>query len=162
MFEAEASDPPAVVKLVPKAPGAERELLFANPDGVPNVVPIWDKGEWNGYWFIVMPRAECSLAAYLAEHGALSAEEALSVLTDIADALVGLDGQVVHRDLKPDNILLSGGRWCLADFGIARYAEATTAAETAYAWRSPGLRRPVGRLAGRWGRGSLATGVRGR
>jgi hypothetical protein len=130
VFEAEASDPPAVVKLVPKAPGAERELLFANPDGVPNVVPIWDKGEWNGYWFIVMPRADCSLAAYLAEHGALLADEALLVLTDIADALVGLDGQVVHRDLKPDNILLFAGRWCLADFGIARYAEATTVAET--------------------------------
>jgi serine/threonine-protein kinase len=130
VFEADGSDPPAVVKLVPKAPGAERELLFANPEGVPNVVPIWDKGEWNGYWFIVMPRADCALAAYLAEHGALSAEEALLVLTDIADALVGLDGQVVHRDIKPDNILLLAGRWCLADFGIARYAEATTAAET--------------------------------
>ena len=130
VFAAEGSDPPAVVKLVPKAPGAERELLFANPDGVPNVIPIWDQGEWNGYWFIVMPRADCSLAAYLADHGALSADEAISVLTDVADALVGLDGQVVHRDLKPDNILLFGGRWCLADFGIARYAEATTAAET--------------------------------
>jgi hypothetical protein len=59
VFEAVASDPPAVVKLVPKALGAERELLFANPEGVPNVVPIWDKGEWNGYWFIVMPRADC-------------------------------------------------------------------------------------------------------
>lgn len=130
VFEADASDPPAVVKLVPKAPGAERELLVANPDGVPNVVPIWDKGEWNGYWFMVMPRADCSLAACLAEHGALSADESLLILTDIADALVGLEGQVVHRDLKPDNILLFAGRWCLADFGIARYAEATTAAET--------------------------------
>jgi hypothetical protein len=130
VFEAEASDPPAVVKLVPKAPGAERELLFANPEGVPNVVPIWDEGEWNGYLFIVMPRADCSLAAYLAEHGTLSADEALMVLTDISDALIGLDGQVVHRDLKPDNILMLAGRWCLADFGIARYADATTAAET--------------------------------
>jgi eukaryotic-like serine/threonine-protein kinase len=130
VFEAEASDPPAVVKLVPKAPGAERELLFANPEGVPNVVPIWDKGEWNGYLFIVMPRADHSLAAYLAEHGALRADEAVLVLTDIAHALVGLDGEVVHRDLKPDNVLLLAGRWCLADFGIARYAEATTAAET--------------------------------
>ena len=130
VFEAEGSDPPAVVKLVPKAPGAERELLFANPRGVPNVVPIWDKGDWNGYWFIVIPRADCSLAAYLEERGALSADETLLVLMDIADALLGLDGQVVHRDLKPDNILLCSGRWCLADFGIARYAEATTAAET--------------------------------
>ena len=130
VFDAEGSNPPSVVKLVPKAPGAERELLFANPEGVPNIVPIWDQGEWNGYWFIVMPRANFSLAAYVAEHGALAADEAISVLADIADALVGLEGQVVHRDLKPDNILQLAGRWCLADFGIARYAEATTAAET--------------------------------
>jgi serine/threonine protein kinase len=52
------------------------------------------------------------------------------VLVDIADALVALDGRVVHRDLKPENVLELDGRWCLADFGIARYAEATTATET--------------------------------
>jgi serine/threonine-protein kinase len=37
---------------------------------------------------------------------------------------------VVHRDLKPDNVLFLNGRWCLADFGIARYAEAATAPDT--------------------------------
>jgi serine/threonine-protein kinase len=130
VFEAEASEPPAVIKLVEKDPGAERELLFANPTGVSNVVPIWDKGEWHGYWFLVMPRAQRSLAAHLQEHGRLSAEQTLEILADVADALVGLHGQLVHRDLKPGNILLLGEHWCLADFGIARYAEATTATET--------------------------------
>ena len=36
----------------------------------------------------------------------------------------------MHRDLKPENVLLYQGHWCLADFGIARYAGATTAPDT--------------------------------
>jgi eukaryotic-like serine/threonine-protein kinase len=45
-------------------------------------------------------------------------------------ALADLDGKVVHRDLKPENVLRLNGRWCLADFGISRYAEASTAPDT--------------------------------
>ncbi|MFE2530046.1 serine/threonine protein kinase [Streptomyces sp. NPDC059382] len=56
--------------------------------------------------------------------------DAVSVLTDIAETLTDLDGRVVHRDLKPENVLLLDGRWCLADFGMARYAEASTAVHT--------------------------------
>ena len=52
------------------------------------------------------------------------------MLSDITQALSEIEGQVVHRDIKPDNILLLEGRWCLADFGISRYAEATTAPDT--------------------------------
>ncbi len=79
-----------------------------------------------------MPRADCSLRDYLsAKGGVLSIDEALVVLSDIAAALTDLDmQQVVHRDLKPENVLLLNGAWSLADFGISRYAEATTAADT--------------------------------
>ena len=48
----------AAIKLVPKAAGAERELQFEDLSGVPNIVPIIDKGAWNGFWVIVMPKAK--------------------------------------------------------------------------------------------------------
>lgn len=132
VFLAEAEDgSDAVVKLIPKEPGAERELLFGDiPEGVPNVLPILDKGEWGDNLVLVMPKAERSLRQHLEAEGQLVADEAVAVLLDVAIALEGLDGKVVHRDLKPENVLLYGGHWALADFGIARYAEASTALDT--------------------------------
>lgn len=124
--------PPSVVKFVPKAEGAQREMLFVNLEGAVNVTPIMDDGEMDDYWMLVMPRAEKSLREHLIEAGGpLSVLDALPILNDVADALVSLGNeQVVHRDLKPENVLLLDGKWCLADFGIARYAEATTAPDT--------------------------------
>ena len=59
----------------------------------------------------------------------------MPILLDVARALAALDGRVVHRDVKPENVLLLNGASCLADFGIARYAEASTAPDTwKYAW----------------------------
>lgn len=121
----------AVVKLVPKVPGAQRELLFIHLTGVRNVVPIIDSGETNESWVIIMPRAQKSLRQHLEQAGGrLDTANTLAVLSDVAVALVDLDGKVVHRDLKPENVLLLNGTWCLADFGISRYAEATTAPDT--------------------------------
>ncbi len=140
VYEASSPGEPAcVVKLVPKAPGAERELLFVQLHDVRNVVPVIDSGEAEGHWALVMPRADMSLRQRLADAGGrLSVTEALSVLADVAAALADLHGKVVHRDLKPENILLLGGRWCLADFGISRYAEAATASDTRkYALSAP-------------------------
>jgi hypothetical protein len=119
------------VKLVPKEPGADRELLFANPDGVRNVVPVLDVGETDHSFVMVMPRADATLRERLVDTGgALPTEEALAVLTDVVTALADLDGRVVHRDIKPENVMLLNGTWCLADFGISRYAEASTAPDT--------------------------------
>ncbi len=132
VFEAMADDgTAAVVKLIPKAPGASRELLFEELSGLPNIVPIVDSGEWEDYYVLVMPRAEKSLRHHLREaSGKLTVDQAMVVLVDIAESLIGLKAGVVHRDLKPENVLLYKGHWCLADFGIARYAEATTAPDT--------------------------------
>ena len=131
VFAATSGDEEAVVKLVPKAPGADRELLFINLDHVRNVVPIIDSGEHQNFWVLVMPRAEVSLRKHLrASGGSLPLDEVIQVAIDIVDALVDLDGRVVHRDLKPENVLRLMGHWCLADFGISRYAEASTAPDT--------------------------------
>ena len=146
VYAAESADydSAAVVKLVPKAPGAERELLFADLTGVRNVVPIIDQGETEDSWALVMPRADKSLREHLAKiTGPLGIADAVTVLSDIATALTGLDGRgVVHRDLKPENVLLLDGRWCLADFGISRYAEATTAPDTRQYALSPPYAAP--------------------
>lgn len=132
-----------VVKLVPKAPGAQREMLFADLTGARNVVPIIDRGETDEYWVLAMPRADMSLRKHLeATEGPLSVEGAVAVLVDVATALADLDGRVVHRDVKPENILLLDGRWCLADFGISRYAEATTALDTRQHAMSPPYAAP--------------------
>ena len=144
VFEAIADDGTVgVVKLVPKEPGAERELLFEDLRGVPNVVPIIDVGETIDAWALAMPRAETSLRAHLqASGGQLVLGEAVGVLVDIATALAGLDGRVVHRDLKLENVLRLEGLWCLADFGIARYAEASTSPNTRKMAMSPPYAAP--------------------
>jgi hypothetical protein len=131
VFEvSDGSGSEAVAKLVRKQPGADRELLFADlPAGAQNVVPIYDKGEHEDYLVLVMPRAQMSLQHRL-EGAAPDVAEVIDILKDIAGALDSLDGEIVHRDLKPANVLLLGSRWCLADFGIARYADASTAPDT--------------------------------
>jgi len=132
VYESKADDgSAAVVKLVPKAPGASRELLFEELSGLPNIIPILDRGEWENYYVLVMPRAEKSLRQHLEEAGEkLAVGEVVAILIDVAEALASLKAEVVHRDLKPENVLIYESHWCLADFGIARYAEATTAPDT--------------------------------
>ena len=131
VFEVEGGPGPSVIKFIPKQPGAERELLFEDLTGVRNVVPVLESGEHEDFWVIVMPRADMSLRQHLDSlGGACTLAEALPILVDIATALVDLSGKIVHRDLKPGNVLYLDGHWCLADFGISRYAEASTAPDT--------------------------------
>ena len=73
---------PAVVKLVRKLPGTHRELLFAELDDVPNVVPVIDWGELDDYWVLVMPEAEKSLRHLLLEvNGRLDVSNAAQTLS---------------------------------------------------------------------------------
>ena len=121
----------AVAKFVPKSPGADREMLFADLTDVRNVVPIIDSGGTDEAWVLIMPRADQSLREHITSaDGALATDACIAILVDLATALSDLDGRVVHRDLKPENVLFFDGHWCLADFGISRYAEATTAPDT--------------------------------
>ena len=123
------------LKFVPKDPGADREwLLGGDLREVPNIVPIIARGEHDNTWVLAMPLASVSLRAHLeAKDGRLEPDVAVPILTDIATALAALAQRqpaVVHRDLKPENVLLLNDAWRLADFGIAKYAEATTAPDT--------------------------------
>jgi serine/threonine protein kinase len=125
----------AVAKFVDQDPGAERELLMGDSvraSSARNVVPVWDSGESNGQWVIVMPKAKKSLLSHM-RAGPIPTAEVVDILKDVASALADLsaaDPAFIHRDLKPGNVLLLNGSWCLADFGIARYAEQTTAVDT--------------------------------
>lgn len=122
-----------MAKLIPKQPGADRELLF---DGAGKRNVVFDRGEHGDFWVIVMPCADKSLRGHLDERGGtLPLAECIQIMMDIAVALAELDGEVVHRDLKPENVLLLEGTWCLADFGLARYKEAATATHT---WKQAG------------------------
>ena len=116
-------------KVVPKAPGAARELLVEDLPRSRNIVPVHAVEENPNEFILYMPRADKSLRQHLG-NGPLEVEEAIDILTQIAQGLADLQGEVVHRDLKPENVLLVDGSWAICDFGIARYADATTAPDT--------------------------------
>ena len=88
----------------------------------PNIVPLFTAGEAAGLPYYVMPYVPGeSLRARLTREGRLPIADALSVLRDVARALAfAHEKGVVHRDVKPDNVLLSGDAAMVTDFGIAK------------------------------------------
>jgi eukaryotic-like serine/threonine-protein kinase len=88
----------------------------------PNILPVFDSGDVKGVMFYVMPFVDGeSLRSRLVKDGALNVPEAVSLLRDVAKALAyAHERGVVHRDIKPDNVLLTAGTAVVADFGIAK------------------------------------------
>lgn len=116
-------------KVIPKAKGTTREQLIATDVPVsPHVVPILHIEETDDAFVLYMPRADYSLRQKIS--AGVSAAEAVAILADLAQALDVIAPVVVHRDVKPENILFLNGNWALCDFGIARYADAATAGDT--------------------------------
>ena len=99
----------------------EREIRLAASLQQANILPVIAAGDFDGLPFYTMPYVEGeSLRARLAQ-GPVSIAVAIDVLRDVAKALAyAHERGVVHRDIKPDNILLSGRSAVVADFGIAK------------------------------------------
>jgi serine/threonine protein kinase len=88
----------------------------------PHILPLFDSGDAEGCVYYVMPFVEGeSLSDRLRREKSLAIEQALAITREVADALDYAHGQnIVHRDIKPGNILMLGNHALVADFGIAR------------------------------------------
>ena len=93
----------------------------------PHILPLIDSGDADGLLFYVMPFVDGeSLRDRLARERQLPVGDAIALARETADALEYAHRQgVVHRDVKPENILLANGHALVADFGIARAASRT-------------------------------------
>jgi serine/threonine protein kinase len=101
----------------------EREARIASELVNEHVVPVVDFGEADGRLYIAaLYVSGVSLSTRIASEGVLSLGEALRLVTDLADALEALHaGGLVHRDVKPANVMVDeGGAAALTDFGLAR------------------------------------------
>lgn len=98
----------------------------------PTIVPVLSTGEVGGFPFYTMPYVEGASLRERLDRGPLPEREAISVLRDVARALAHAhEHGVVHRDVKPDNVLLAGDAGVVTDFGIAKALDASrTAGQT--------------------------------
>jgi serine/threonine protein kinase/Tfp pilus assembly protein PilF len=98
-----------------------REVEIAAKLNHPHILPLYDSGNADGFLFYVMPYIKGeSLRLKLEREKQLSIEEALAIARQVAAALSYAHAQnVIHRDVKPENILLYEGEAMVADFGIA-------------------------------------------
>jgi serine/threonine protein kinase len=99
-----------------------REIEVAANLTHPHILPLHDSGEAQGLLYYVMPYVEGeSLRDRLNRETQLPVGDALQIAHEVADALgYAHSHAVIHRTLKPENILLGGGHALVADFGIAR------------------------------------------
>src|SRR6266542_1393968 len=105
-----------------------REIQLAAKLQHPHIVPVLSAGVSEGLPYYTMPFIEGeSLRAKLSRGGELPIHDAVRILRDVLSALsYAHDHGVVHRDIKPDNILLTGGHAVVADFGVAKAISAST------------------------------------
>jgi serine/threonine protein kinase len=105
-----------------------REIEVAARLQHPHILPLLDSGEAGGFYFYVMPYvAGESLRERLARVGELPVHDAVKILAEVVDALAAAHAMgVVHRDIKPDNVMLSGRHALVMDFGVAKAVSEAT------------------------------------
>ncbi|MBW8772241.1 MAG: serine/threonine protein kinase, partial [Gemmatimonadetes bacterium] len=120
---------PVVVKVLPPEMAAAvqserfaREIQVAASLQHPHIVPLLTAGSAEGLAWYVMPFIEGeTLGHTLSKRGALPVNEAVRILKDILDGLSYSHARgVVHRDIKPDNVMITGRHALVTDFGVAK------------------------------------------
>ncbi|MEP6474312.1 MAG: serine/threonine-protein kinase, partial [Gemmatimonadota bacterium] len=124
-----------VIKVLPPEMGAavnterfEREIQLAARLQHPHIVPLLTAASSGDILYYIMPYiAGESLRAKLSREGELPVAEASKILREVVDALsYAHRNGVVHRDIKPDNVLLSDGHAVVTDFGVAKAVSASS------------------------------------
>lgn len=111
----------------------QREALAASSLSNPNIVEVYDVGEDDGDYYIVMEYIEGKhLKALLKKRGKLTVPEVVDIMLQITNGLsVAHDSYIIHRDIKPQNIMiLENGLVKITDFGIAMAMNATQLTQT--------------------------------
>jgi serine/threonine-protein kinase len=98
-----------------------REIDIAAKLSHPHILPLFDSGEAEGLFYLVMPYVKGeSLRDRLDREGPLPLQQAVTVASEVGDALAyAHESGLVHRDIKPENILFQSGHAAVTDFGIA-------------------------------------------
>ena len=124
----ERLDRRVVIKLLPpqvtatiSAERFKREIMLAAALQHPNIVPVLAAGELGTLPYFVMPFIDGESLRARMMRGPLSVRETVTILKDIVRALAFAHGRgVIHRDIKPDNVLLAAGAAVVTDFGVAK------------------------------------------
>ena len=111
----------------------QREALSASSLSHPNIVEVYDVGEDNGLYYIVMEYIEGKhLKQLLKKRGSLTIREVVDIMSQLTDGMSSAhDSYIIHRDIKPQNIMiLENGLIKITDFGIAMALNATQLTQT--------------------------------
>ena len=111
----------------------QREALSASSLAHPNIVEMYDVGEDDGIYYIVMEYVDGkTLKQLLKKRGSLTLSEAIDIMLQLTDGMAHAhDSYIIHRDLKPQNIMIKDdGQIKITDFGIAMALNATQLTQT--------------------------------
>ncbi len=105
-----------------------REIRIAAKLQHPHILPLLDSGDLDGTLYYVMPMVEGeSLRERIDREGELPVNEAIRLVREVTDALAFAHAQgIVHRDIKPDNVMVSGRHALVTDFGVAKAVSEAT------------------------------------